>query len=290
MSIPRLHIAMFLLVAAWPLRWASGDPSAPVSGRIVNVTGSCGERVALSVQLLGAEVSPRVDVPADGEVAMSLPPGVYGVTAMAPGGVLVEESRVLVTRAGFRVPAGCPTRAPAPEAFVPPAEGERVPVQLFNSSMDCGLPQTVEFVADGVWLGRLEPGARVAATAPRGATLIEAYVQGRRAFSATRPAIEAGAVLTCGCTVADATGPAAGIPVAFENTTDTCTDPAQHRHLTLWVDGMPVVGVGPGQRAGVRVTPGPHAFQVFVGMTQERVVRGAKDVQAPFRIHFGCGR
>ncbi len=224
----------------------------------------------------------------DGDVSVSLPKGLYGLTALGSDGAVVEESRVLVSVPGFVVPVGCPAQAVA----MAPSDAALVliSIQLFNSSMDCGRPETVEFIADGLPLGRVEPGARVLANAPRGATRIEVFAQGRRTMAWTRPPLEAGQALTYGCTFPAAQGPASGIAVAFENTTDSCTDPAQHRFLTLWVDGEPAVGLAPGQRGGVRVVPGPHVFQVFVGQTLERVVKGTKDVKEPFRIHFGCGR
>jgi hypothetical protein len=278
-----------LLATSWLAADVLADPATPVSGRIRNRTGLCGEDHGLSVQLLGADMSPRFDLPAGGEVAMAVPRGLYGVTALGPDGRVVEESRVLVTAPGFLLSFGCPRNPGTTDVTAAPPP-VLVPVELFNSSMDCGRPETVSFFADGLPLGRVEPGARVPATAPQGARGIEVFADGRRTVSWTHSGVIAGTVLTYGCTVPEHQGPAEGIPVAFENTTDSCTDPLQRRYLTLWLDGAPAVGLAPGQLGGVRVTPGPHEFQVFVGQTQERVIRGTRDVSAPFRIHFGCGR
>ena len=78
--------------------------------------------------------------------------------------------------------------------------------------------------------------------------------------------------------------------MAFDNTTDACPEAPARHHLTLWVDGLPVVGVAPGGKAAVRVAPGRHDFEVRVGWTRQRVVRGQREVAGPFRIHYGCGR
>lgn len=288
-GLPKSSV-LALLTVSWLAGEASADPATPLSGRVLNHTGLCGEVLALSVQLLGADVSPRVVVPGDGEVAISLPRGLYGVTALGPDGRVVEESRLLVLEPGFRVPVGCPHRPDRVDDEGAAADPVLVPVDLFNASMDCGWPEIVSFFANGLPLGRVESGARLPAAAPRGATRFEVFADGKRSLSWTGPELASGASLTYGCTVPEHQGPLSGIAVAFENTTDSCTDPLQRRYLTLWVDGRPTVGLAPGQLGGVRVEPGAHRFEVFVGQTQERVIRGTRDVSAPFRIHFGCGR
>lgn len=276
-----------MLVGATRVVWA--DPTALVPGRIVNRTDACGSAVSVAVQLMGAEMSPRIEVAAQGELPISLPRGLYGVAVIAEDGSLLEESRTLIGGPGFVVPAGCPSQPFVRVADAGPPAPE-VGMFLVNSSGDCGRPETVEFFMDGNPVGIVPAGERATRKVASRAALIEAFVDGRRSLSWSHPPIAEGGSLTYGCTYPELLAGTTGVPVAFENTTDTCTDPGQHRFLTLWIDGVPVVGVAPGQRAGVRVPSGRRSFQVFVGMSQERVVRGVKDVQAPFRIHFGCGR
>lgn len=289
MNVFRPHslVVLAVLVGAWRVGFA--DSTALVSGRIVNRTAACGDAVSVAVQLMGAEMSPRIEVAADGELPVSLPRGLYGVAVIAEDGTLLEESRTLIGGPGFLVPAGCPT-IPFARTASDGGQAAEVGMNLVNSSGDCGRPESVEFFLDGNSLGSVPPGGRVTRRAASRTALIEAFVEGRRALSWTHPPLGEGGSLTYGCTYPELLAGTSGIPVAFENTTDTCTDPSQHRFLTLWIDGVPVVGVAPGQRTGVRVEPGKRSFQVFVGMSQERVVRGVKDVQTPFRIHFGCGR
>lgn len=285
--LPILALLAFGL-AAMP-RWA-GAQSGLLSGRVINQTAACGPAEALTVQISGTDMSPRFDVPPDKSPALALPRGLYGVAVLRADGSLLEETNTLVASPDFVLAVGC-AGIPRPLEF--PKEGTAapvVPVRLVNTSGDCGDPRTVEFLVDRRFVGSVPDKGETRALVPEPGAIVDVLSAGRRllTYSVSRP--KAGQTLAFGCTFPDAAGVREGVPVAFENTTDQCPEATARRALTLWVDGLPVTGLAAGLKTAVRVAPGRHEFEVRVGWSRERVVRGAKDVAAPFRIHYGCGK
>jgi hypothetical protein len=263
-----------------------------LDGRILNQTGVCGPAEPLGVQIMGNDMSPRISVPTDAPVAVSLPRGMYSVAVLRADGSLLEETNTLLMSPGFVLTVGCagiPTTA-APANAAPPAASLLVPVRLVNTTGDCGDPKSVEFLVDRRSVGSVADRGQIKVSVPADGTVVDVLADGRRVMTTSVSRPRAGQVLAFGCTFPDAAGSRDGVPVAFENTTDQCADPAARRALTLWVDGLPVTGLTPGKKTAVRFVPGHHEFEVRVGWSRERVVRGAKDVQASFRIHYGCGR
>ena len=275
---------------------ASGQ-SGLLPGRVENRTSSCGAAETLTVQVSGSDLSPRVEVAPDRPTSLALPRGLYGVTVIRADGSLLEETRTLVLGDDFVLAIGCAGVAsaavPAPAA---PARADGtvpegfVPVRFVNTSGDCGEPREVEFRVDRRPVGTVADRGEVRGLLRVAGAVVDVMSGDRRllTYSVARP--RAGQALVFGCTYPDSAGSADGVPVAFENTTDQCPDASSRRSLTLWVDGLPVTGIGPGGKTGVRIRPGRHEFEVRVGWSRERVVRGAKEVLAPFRIHYGCGR
>jgi hypothetical protein len=265
--------------------------SGLLPGWVENVTGRCGNARALSVQVVGADVSPRVDVAPGRSTPIAVPKGLYGITVFDDGGILIEETRTLIRDGGFRILLGCGGRALDSETNVPPDPDTRlVPVRLVNSSQDCGAPETVEFRAAGRALGTVPAGGSLDAQVPARELPVDVLSGDRRVLTFHVPTVTSGQSLVYGCTHPDLFGPRNGVSVAFANTTDACEDPGQVHHLTLWIDGLPVAGLAPGRSVALRVARGKHDFQVRVGMSRERVVRGSREVTAPFRIHYGCGK
>jgi len=213
---------------------------------------------------------------------------VHRVVVSDGAGSSLEETLAWVRQDGFRLEVGCPWATPGEAQAEDPAG---VLVMLANTTPSCGRPEEAEYRVQGRSVGVLKPGetrrVRLPASRP---VVVDVAVAGRRqwTFSIARPGN--GETWAYGCTQPDLAQGTDGIAVAFENTTDQCPEPGRATHLTLWVDGQPVVGIPPGGRTAVRVSPGPHDFEVRPGLSLERVVRGQKDVQGPFRIHYGCGR
>lgn len=266
-----------------------------VNGTVANRSGSCGEGRDLVVQVSGGSQSVRIAVPSGAEAGLGLSREVHRILVTDAAGALVEETLIWVREEGFRLEVGCPRRPPGPAAEMPgegtaPGKGA-VRVTLTNTTASCGRPEEAEFRIQGTVAATLGPGeSRQVALPAERPIVVDVAVGGRRqwTFSVARP--REGETWAYGCTQPDLARASEGIPVAFENTTDQCPEPAGGLHLTLWVDGQPVVGLAPGGRTAVRVAPGLHQFEVRPGLTMERLVRGQRDVQATFRIHYGCGR
>jgi len=285
LAIPSVGLLVVLAIAPG----ASGQGGL-LSGVLRNETGLCGAPEALTVQISGNDLSPRLSVPADRPVTVALPRGLYSVMVLRADGSLLEESATLVMSPDFVVTVGC---AGIPKPLEPPKEGAEpsgVAVRLVNTTGDCGDPRTVDFQVDRRPVGPVADGREMRALVPATSVVVDVLNGGRRllTYSVSRP--RAGQALAFGCTFPDSAGSTEGVPVAFENTTDQCPDAASQRALTLWVDGLPVTGLAPGKKTGVRVQPGRHDFEVRVGWSRARVVRGAKDVSSSFRIHYGCGK
>ena len=215
-----------------------------------------------------------------------MPRGVYGVAVMRGEGTVVEETQVQVRDRDFRLEFGC-AEPPASEGK---AEGDQVEVRLANTAMDCGEPGAVEFRVNGRLAGLVGDGAVEDAKVPAGDVIVDVLRGKRRLLTWHIPAPKAGRTLAFGCSDPEAVGEGGGgIPVAFQNSTDLC-EAGQQKHLTLWLDGFPVIGLAPGGRTAVRVATGLHEVEVRVGRTRERVMSGSKFVTGPFRVHFGCGK
>ena len=196
---------------------------------------------------------------------------------------------MLVVDAGFRLPIGCGGSPDAGTRDKPPVD-PGIPVRLVNTTADCGEAREVQFIVNGRNAGFVRPGETVDARAPAKDVLVEVVSGGRRLYTTYRPVVAPGNSLFYGCTDPDAMSDRSGISVLFQNSTDECLDATEKRHLTLWIDRRPVLGMAPGGRAAVRVTAGRHVFEVLVGTTRQRVLKGVKDVLEPFRVHYGCGQ
>jgi len=280
-----------LMLAAMPVR-----ADLPlVTGNVVNRSGSCGQARDLAVQVSGGSQTVRVEVPAGSSVGIGLSREVHRILVTDAQGTLVEETLLWVREEGFRLEIGCPwTSGERPPES---AEGGGAPetgtetVTLANTTASCGRPEEAEFRIQGRRAGVLKPAETRKVALPRGRPVVVDVATGgqrRWTFTVTRP--RPGETWAYGCTQPDLARATEGIPVAFENTTDQCAEPKGGLHLVLWVDGQPVVGLPPGGRTAVRVAPGLHLFEVRPGLSMERLVRGQRDVQATFRIHYGCGR
>lgn len=259
MSKRRTIQLLFLVLLFGFAQEALAAPPSPsmASGRVINRTSDCGEPQAIRVQIMGVDMSPRLELEPNAELPLTLSTGLYAVTVFDLDGRILEQSKALVLGSAFKLYVGCESKPAQPKVTQgTQPEGERFPEIKLRKEMQ-----------------------------------IEAFVDGKRLLTGTYQNLVDGASVYFGCTFNDHIKSfSSGIPVSFQNTTDACSDPSQKRFLTFWVDGIPIEGIAPGKRGGVRVPPGDHVFQVFVGLTTERVVRGVKDVQSPFRVHFGCGR
>jgi len=280
------------VVAALAVAPAAFAQSGLLNGRVSNQSGLCGAMEPLGVQFMGNEMSPRIEVPTDAPVVVGLPRGIYSVAVIRADGSLLEETNTLLTAPDWVLTVGC-AGLPKPVATAdagPAAASPPVPIRLVNTTGDCGDPKTVEFLVDRRSVGVVADRGQARVSVPADGAVVDVLSGGRRVMTSSVSHPKAGQTLAFGCTSPDLAGSGDGIPVAFENTTDQCPDPAARRALTLWVDGLPVTGVTPGRKAAVRFVPGQHDFEVRVGWSRERVVRGTKDVQASFRIHYGCGK
>jgi hypothetical protein len=284
--------SLLIALVAIPLDFAASSPARAdtslLPGSVANVTASCGAEGPLSVQFLGAVVSPLIEVPPGVLLPISLPGGLYNVTVTRRDGSLVEETRALVHDAGFRFAFGC-ARPPAPSD---PAAGEAmVDAWLVNTSGACGDGREVEFLLDGRPAGKVADASEKAVRAPAGGTTVDAMGGGTRLLTFHLPRVAAGQSIVFGCTDPESVREdAPGVAVAFQNTTDACATTEERRHLTLWVDGLPRLGLPPGGKGVIRVQPGFRDVQVTVGRTRETVMRGLKDVGGPFRVRWGCGK
>ena len=238
----------------------------------------------LSVQLLGGQVSPVFTLPPGEAVPVSLARGLYQVSVTRPDGSIVEEGQVLVESPGFKLLFGCPGAHRRPDR----SDRGDVPVRFANTTKDCGEADQVEFYADGRLVASVAPGRQIEGRLPRSDVLLEVVVAGRRVFQRYLSQVSKDQSFFHGCT--DPWAPTDGIAVVFQNETDRCPDLADRRHLTLWVDDAPRLGLPPSGKGVVYVKPGRHDFQVRVGMSRQRVISGARDVSGPFRVRYGCGQ
>ena len=287
-----LLAAVVVALAVAPAAFAQ---SGLLNGRVSNQSGLCGAAEPLSVQFMGNEMSPRIEVPTGAPVVVGLPRGMYSIAVIRADGSLLEETNTLLMAPDWVLTVGCagmpaPSLPAAGANPAPAAASPAVPIRLVNTTGDCGDPKPVEFLVDRRSVGVVADRGQARVSVPADGAVVDVLSGGRRVMTSSVSHPKAGQTLAFGCTSPDLAGSGDGIPVAFENTTDQCPDPAARRALTLWVDGLPVTGVTPGRKTAVRFVPGQHDFEVRVGWSRERVVRGAKDVQASFRIHYGCGK
>jgi len=257
-------------------------------GSIRNITDACGEAKTLTVQFFGDVVSPRLTGIESGAVReVSLSRGLYDVTIQDVAGTVVDSTRLYVGQAGFRFDMGC---VPA-EAKAAKAPADAVDVWFANTSGDCGTPKDVVFRLNGVDSGKVADGVleRVSAVPSKDA-LLEVLHRGKRIFAEHFPRLKKDGFIYYGCTDPGIRKERSGISVLFKNSTDLCTDTGDRRYLTLWVDGRRTVGLAPGTRTSILMSPGEHELAVHVGLTREKVLKGKKRVTAPFMVRFGCGK
>ncbi len=265
---------------------ARSNPIASVAllgGEVRNASDTCGQPRMLTVQFLGP-VSPRLEVSPGASEPVSLARGFYQVTIQTPDGEPLESPIVVVERKNFVWTFGCPPFA-APRAE--PRSGGGRPVQFVNTTPDCGAPMTVVFVLNGDAAATVPAGRSAQGHAPKGEVLMEvvSVPENRRLLVRRLESVEAGQTLFYGCTDPEFASQTGGVPVVFENSTHACPSP---QPLTLWVDGWPRIGLAPGQAKTVGVPKGVHEFEVRPGLLLMRLLQGSRDVQAPFRIRYGC--
>lgn len=274
--------AVFMLLLA---RNVFGDNDL-LPGSVGNVGSKCGRPGPIRVQFLGANASPMVEVPEGAYVPVSLLRGMYGVTVMSEDGQIVEETKALIMDSNYHLNFGC----------VPPISSDAVSgpmedVYIVNTSGTCGTSHEVEFFFDGRSVGTVPDGSEKKVRAPAGGVLVDVLNAQKRLLTLHVPRLAKGQSIVYGCTDPDAVSPSAsGVSVAFHNTTDACEKPEERRFITLWIDGLPKLGLPPGGKGIVKVNRGIHEFYVTIGATRETVMRGQKDVKEPFRIRWGCGK
>lgn len=310
------------MLGALPVRpaWAgtpprpSGSPHASSSlellgGEVRNASDSCGRPRPITVQFLGP-VSPRVEILPGAAQPVSLARGFYQAAVQTPDGVSLETPFVVVDRKDFVWSFGClaipevpalsdPADPPATIGWPhPPAlpgasaiakVAGTVPVRFANTTGDCGDPRTVVFLVNGSPAATAPPDAVVVGRVPSGEFLLEvaSLPDNRRLLVRHVAGVESGQTLHHGCTDPDFASRKDGVAVVFENATDSCPSPAP---LTLWVDGWPRIGLLPGRATTLGLPRGPHEFEVRQGLLPARLLHGTRDVQAPFRIRYGCSK
>jgi len=275
-----------VLVVVLPASLQAADLDL-LPGTAFNVSARCGDPAPVSVQFMGADVSPLVDLPAGDGVPISLARGFYSVAATRRDGSTVEEAQVRVDGPGFRLAFGCATPFPPPESVRLAADRGESQVRFSNTTGDCGDPRRIEFWADGRLAAAVGPGGSVEGRLPRADVVVDVVSGGKRLVSTHLATVRTGQHVFHGCT--DPGAPSEGVAIAFQNTTDACPDPLERRHLTLWVDSAPRLGLAPGGQ-GVAYGPrGRHEIKVLVGLTREKLVSGTREVVAPFRVRYGCG-
>lgn len=263
-----------------------------MGGEVRNASDSCGRPRTLTVQFLGP-VSPRLEIPPGTSEPVSLARGFYQATVQTHDGLPLESPLVVVERKGFAWSFGCPPFADPPGTSPAQANSSRsggtIPVRLANTTPDCGEPRTVIFILDGEAAATVPAGRTVEARAPTGDVLLEvvSIPENRRLFMRRLGAVEADQTLFYGCTDPGFVSHKGGVAVVFENATDSCPSPGP---LTLWVDGWPRVGLLPGRATTLDLPRGPHEFEVRPGILPTRLLQGTRDVQAPFRIRYGCSK
>lgn len=257
-------------------------------GSIRNNTPACGEGKPLTVQFFGDVVSPRltgIEPGANREVSLSR--GLYDITVQDAAGTVVDSIRVYVAEADFRFDLGCVPGAVKPSGKV---EGA-VNIWFANTSGDCGTSREVEIRLNGVVRGTVTDGSieRIQAV-PSKDVIMEVFHQGKRVFMEHFPVLKKDGFIYYGCTDPGIRKERSGISVLFHNGTDQCKEAGDRRHLTLWVDGRRTVGLAPGARTSILMSPGEHQLSVNVGLTRQQVLKGTKRVTAPFRVRYGCGK
>ncbi len=261
-----------------------------MGGEVRNASDSCGRPRTLTVQFLGP-VSPRLELDPGARRAVSLARGFYQATVQARDGAPVESPLVVVEGEGFSWSFGCPPipDTPATGSADPPAAAATRGVRFANTTGDCGDPRTVVFLANGSPAATVPPAKEVVARVPSSGFLLEvASVPDHRRLLVRHVAGgEFGGTLYYGCTDPDFASRKGGVAVVFENATDSCPSPGP---LTLWVDGWPRVGLLPGRATTLDLPRGPHEFEVRPGILPTRLLQGTRDVQAPFRIRYGCSK
>ncbi len=266
-------------------------PLELIGGKVHNVSDSCGRPRTLTVQFLGP-VSPRLEVPPGASEPVSLTRGLYQATVQTSDGLPLESPLVVVERKDFVWSFGCPPFADPPVTSPVQARSKSdgvISVRFANTTPDCGEPRAVVFVLNGEAVATVPAGKTVQARAPTGDLLLEvvSIPQNQRLFIHRLGPVEADQTLWYGCTDPGFVSRKDGVVVVFENATDSCPSPAP---LTLWVDGWPRVGLLPGRALTLALPRGPHEFEVRPGLQPARLLQGTRDVQAPFRIRYGCSK
>lgn len=278
-----------------------------LGGEVRNASDSCGRPRPLTVQFLGP-VSPRLELDPGATQAVSLARGFYQATIQTTDGTPVESPLVAVEGKGFSWSFGCPPipdppvaskgSAPPPASHPPASPGDAPDppagsgtgrVRFANTSGDCGDPRTVVFLVNGSPAATAPPAAVIDGRVPSGEFLLEvaSLPDNRRLLVRHVAGVESGRTLHYGCTDPDFASREDGVAVVFENATDSCPSPGP---LTLWVDGWPRIGLLPGRATTLSLPRGPHEFEVRPGLLSERLLQGTRDVQAPFRIRYGCSK
>ncbi len=241
-------------------------------------------------------MSPRLELEPGVTQAVSLARGSYQVTVQTADGTPVESPLAMVEDRGFLWSFGCP---PIPEHALAstgrtsrpgddPPPGTRA-IRFANTTPDCGDPMPVVFLVNDAPVATVPAGGVVAGHVPSGEfLLVVASVSENRRLLVRRVArVESGQTLPYGCTDPDFVSRRDGVPVVFENATDSCPSPGP---LTLWVDGWPRIGLPPGRAATLGVPRGLHDFDVRPGLLPTRLLQGSRNVQVPFRIRYGCSK
>jgi hypothetical protein len=256
--------------------------SSLLRGTVINESSACYAPKFLVVQFLG-QVSPRVQLNVGESQTVSLSRGAYTVAIYDKEGNLQETPLVLIDDADFILRFGCPSIKAGGHDDVKAVNGK---IRFANSADDCGDPKSVVFVLDGVVYATVQAGSVIEASAPLNASRLEVVgvPDGKRLFVMPVRGLKEGDTLYYGCTDPTALN-AGGVMVMFENDTDKCEVP---RHLTLWVDFRPKLGLKPGDKKILPVEKGQHDFRVTEGLVGAQVLKGTRNVLAPFKVHFGC--
>jgi|GEM_PF-692610 len=251
-------------------------------GTVINESRACYEPKPLVLQFLG-QVSPRVQLDVGESQEVSLPRGVFTVAVYDQGGNLWETPLVLIDDENFILRFGCPAIKHGKRDEPKIVKGK---IRFANTTADCGDEKTVIFVLDGVPYATVQAGSVIEALAPLDVSKLEvvSVPEGKRLLVMAVQGLKEGDTLYYGCTdptVKDAKG----VMVVFENNTHRCEVP---RHLTLWVDFRPKLGLKPGERKALYVEKGQHDFRVTEGLGGAQVLKGIRNVVTPLKVHFGC--
>lgn len=251
-------------------------------GTVINESSACYAPKPLVVQFLG-QVSPRVQLGVGESQTVSLSRGAYTVAIYDHEGNLQETPLVIIDDADFFLRFGCPAIKVGGRDDSKTVKGR---LRFANTTPDCGDQKNVVFVMDGIAYATVQAGVVIEATAPLDASKLEVVgvPDGKRLFVMPLRGLKDGDTLYYGCTDPTALN-GSGVMVMFENNTDKCEVP---RHLTLWLDFRPKVGLKPGEKKVFPVEKGQHDFRVTEGLAGAQVLKGTRNVVTPFKVHYGC--